>query len=381
MRVSVKTLALRLALVGFSVGLGLVAGEIFFRSFPQFLPEEVQLRLHFAATRETVRSTSDPDIGSRFAPITTVEVRAGEASFTYSTDLHGFRNTMPWPAQADIVAVGDSFVFGFGVNDDQTWIRLLADSLPGSRVINLGLPGQGPQQYLRAYEKFGVALKPKLLLFGLFPGNDVVDAKMFDEWLKAGEPVSYNVWRLSGGRPPSDSEAQVKNRLASLQKSYLFRFVASLNDVVSPFSGETIDCGNGGELRLAPGLYASRAEMAHPGDPSFELVMDTIEQAGALTHQQGTELLVVLFPTKEEAYLPVSGKRVPLLLEPFRAELEKRDIPHLDLTPFFQQEARRGECVFFEVDGHPNVRGVQLIAKVLADTLRNRADLSHPTME
>jgi hypothetical protein len=310
-----------------------------------------------------------------------VDVQAREASFTYSTDLHGFRNTMPWPAQADIVAVGDSFVFGFGVNDDQTWIRLLADSLPGSRVINLGRPGQGPQEYLRAYEEFGVPLKPKLLLFGLFPGNDVVDAKTFDGWLQAGQPVSYQVWRSFGGRPPSDGKAQVKNGLRLLQKSYLFRFVGSLNDVVSPFSGETIDCGSGGELRLAPGLYASRAKMAHPGDPSFELVMDTIEQARALTREQGTELLVVLFPTKEEVYLPVSRKRVPLLLEPFRAELEKRDIPHLDLTPFFQEEARRGECVFFEVDGHTNVRGEQLIAKVLADTLRNRADLFHPTME
>jgi lysophospholipase L1-like esterase len=314
-----------------------------------------------------VLSTSDHGTGHRSAPSSTVQARTGEASFTYSADQHGFRNTMPWPAQADIVAVGDSMVFGYGVNDDQTWIRLLADSLPGSRVINLGRAGQGPQQYLQAYEEFGAPLKPKLLLFGLSPSNDVIDAKRFDEWLQAGKP--------------SDSEAPVENRLAWLQQSYLLKFVGSLNDVVTPFSGETIDCGNGGRLRLVPGLYASRAKMAHPGDPSFELVMDTIEEAGVLTRQQGTELLVVLFPTKEEVYLPVSGKPVPLLLEPFRAELEKRDIPHLDFTPFFQEEARRGECVFFEVDGHPNVRGEQLIAKVLADMLRNRADLSHPTME
>jgi hypothetical protein len=286
-------------------------------------------------------------------------------------DLHGFRNTMPWPAQADIVAVGDSFVFGFGVNDDQTWIRLLADSLSLSRVINLGLPGQGPQQYLGAYEEFGVPLKPKLLLFGLFPGNDVVDAKRLDGWLQEGKPIGYSAWRSAGAPPPSGTEAQVKNRLAWLKKSYLVKFVGSLDDVVSPFSGATIACGNEGRLRLVPGLYAARAQMAHPGNRYFELVMDTIEQAESITHQQGTEFLVVLFPTKEEVYLPVSGKRVPLLLEPFRAELEKRGIPHLDLTPFFQEEARRGECVFFEVDGHPNVRGEQLIAKVLADSLKH----------
>jgi hypothetical protein len=376
MRVRVKTLVLRLALVGFGISLALVAGEAFLRVFPRLLPAEAQLRLHWAAMQET-----RIDSGGSSATSSTTKVQAGEASFTYSTDMHGYRNTMPWPAQADIVGVGDSFVFGFGVNDDQTWMRLLADGLPGSRVINLALPGLGPQQYLQAYQEFGDALKPKLLLFGLFPGNDVVDAKRFDQQLRAGKPGSDSGWRSSGGLPPSDGGAQVKDRLAWLRKSYLLKFVGSLNDAVSPFSGHTMDCGNGGRLRLVPELYAERANMAHPGNPSFELVMDTIEQARVLTHEQGTELLVLLFPTKEEVYLPVSGKRVPALLEPFRAELETRGIPHLDVTPFFQEEARRGECVFFEVDGHPNVRGEQLIARVVGDTLRNRAELSHPVME
>ncbi len=372
MKINAKVFALSLGLLGLSVATGLGAAEVFLRLFPQYLPEEAQLRIHWASQRDTTRAIPDPYIGFLNPPYAKGWVRAREASFAYSTDEHGFRNPGPWPTQADIIGVGDSNMFGFGMGDDQTWMRLVADSLPHSRVMNLGLSGAAPQQYLRVYERFGSRLKPKLLLFGLFPGNDLSDAKLFDDWLRAGEPVGYDVWRFFRGRPPSKAEGA----FAPLKKSYLYHLVRTLNrNLASPFAGETIDCADGGRLRLAPRVLVQNTRMAHPGDRFFEVIMETVEQARALARQDGTEFLVVLFPTKEEVYLPVLGKPAPHPLGPFRAELQKRGIPYLDLTPFFQEEARRGECIFFEVDGHPNVRGAQLIAKVLVDSLRNKASL------
>ena len=38
--------------------------------------------------------------------------------------------------------------FGQGVNDEQAWPAILARAFPTSRIINLGLIGAGPQQYL-----------------------------------------------------------------------------------------------------------------------------------------------------------------------------------------------------------------------------------------
>jgi len=40
-----------------------------------------------------------------------------------------------------IVFVGDSFTWGHGVNDDETWINLLARELPEATVINTGFDG------------------------------------------------------------------------------------------------------------------------------------------------------------------------------------------------------------------------------------------------
>ena len=97
----------------------------------------------------------------------------GSFAFNFSTDSYGFRNSSPWPRRADIVVLGDSMAFSYGVEDNEAWPNLLAEQLPGSRIINLGLIGAAPQQYFRIYETFGQTLEPALVLFCLFPGNDV----------------------------------------------------------------------------------------------------------------------------------------------------------------------------------------------------------------
>ena len=77
------------------------------------------------------------------------------------------------------------------VGDDEAWTALLGAQLPNRRIVNLGLIGAAPEQYLRIYERFGQALHPGLVLFCLFPGNDLTDAGRFDQWLKAGAGSDY----------------------------------------------------------------------------------------------------------------------------------------------------------------------------------------------
>jgi hypothetical protein len=225
--------------------------------------------------------------------------------------------------------------------------------------MNLGLPGTAPQQFTRTYERFGVALDPGLLVFGLFPGNDLSDAMAFDEWLAAGSPGNYDQWRFFRGKVPHAAGGLIR-------RSYLHALAReTINEFQAPFSGRTITLSGGGRLLMAPRAFFRLAEIAKPGHQEFDLVIDAVERARKLSQEHSTRFLAVLFPSKEEVHLPLLGEPSPRLVEAFAVELGRRGIPYLDLTPHFQEQARAGEALFYEIDGHPNEAGNRLIAEVM----------------
>jgi hypothetical protein len=56
-------------------------------------------------------------------------------------------------ADCTIAAIGDSFTFGYGVNDNEVWIDHLAREFPRVRFINAGVSGYDSSQILRAKQR------------------------------------------------------------------------------------------------------------------------------------------------------------------------------------------------------------------------------------
>jgi lysophospholipase L1-like esterase len=376
MRNCLKAVVAPLVLLGASAALAVGAAEVSLRTFPQLMPEEARLRLHWRQLGADPVSSADSYLGFVYPPNHEGRFERDDSdfAFTYTTDEHGFRNPSPWPERAEIVVLGDSMAFSYGVDDEQAWTSLLANQLPDSRIINLGLIGAAPQQYSRIYDTFGQALHPDLVLFCLFPGNDLADAGRFEEWLRAGSPGNYAIWR----RGP-DQDRQAPRSLRDLfEESYLVMLLRDARrSVGSQFSGRTIDFPDGGRLQLAPAIYARNQALAQPDHPNFRLVVDAVERTRALAERGGSKFLVLLVPTKEEVYLPLLDERPPPATAPFAAHFGATGLPYLDLTPDFQARAREGERLFFEVDGHPNAAGYRLIAEVVLDHLRSAAQASN----
>jgi lysophospholipase L1-like esterase len=374
-----KSISAALVLLGASVVFALGVAEACLRLFPGLMPEAAQLRHHWRDTNDPV-SHADPYLGSVFPPnhVERIQRSDGDFGFTYTTDEHGFRNPSPWPEQADIVVLGDSMAFGYGVGDDESWPAVLADRWPASRIINLGVTGAAPQQYLRIYERFGRALQPTLVLFCLFPGNDVSDAERFDRWVKAGSQGNYRV------RAPAEQSGDSRRILRRmLEESYLVGFLRyARRNAVARVSARTIDFPDGGQLQLVPAYYADLEVQTKPDHPNFRMVLDAVERTRALAEKGGSHFLVLLMPTKEEVYLPLLGDEPPPApITPFLVAFDEAGIPYLDLTPPLQARARQGERLFFEVDGHPNVAGYRLIGEVVLEHLRSdpgRYELSRP---
>jgi lysophospholipase L1-like esterase len=363
---SLKVVVAPLVLLGASVVLALGVAEASLRVFPELLPEEARLRLHWLEVGEEQVALADPYLGFVYPPNHEgrFERQDGQFAFTYTTDEHGFRNPSPWPEHAEIVVLGDSMAFGYGVDDEEAWTALLADRLPGKRIINLGLIGAAPQQYFRIYQTFGQALRPDLVLLCLFPGNDLGDAGRFEDWLQAGSPGSFAVWRK--GAPARQGLRDL------LEQSYLVMLLRDARKrAASQLTGKTIDLPDGGRLQLAPAIYASNQDLARPDHPNFRLVVDAVARTQALAARGGSGFLVLLMPTKEEVYLPLVDDPPPPSTAPFAAYFGATGLPYLDLTPHFQARAREGEQLFFEVDGHPNAAGYRLFAEAVLNYLRD----------
>ena len=93
----------------------------------------------------------------------------------HRTDWMGFRNPED-RRSADVVLLGDSMVYGHGL-EEQSTIRHHLEALLGRNVANLGIQGAGIHEEYQVLKRFGVALEPRFV-FLFFLVNDIDDLVM-----------------------------------------------------------------------------------------------------------------------------------------------------------------------------------------------------------
>lgn len=346
-------------LSGVAVLIALLIAEGLLRAFPGLLPEEAQLRLMWRNERDDVVTVPDPYVGFRYKPGQKQRLANRDFDMEVATDEKGFRNAGPWPERADVVIVGDSMAFGYGVPYEKGWSRLLGEAWPKVGIVNLGLPGAAPQQYTRHFEIDGVPLRPRLLIYSLFPGNDAQDAEYFDAWLAAGSPGGFDTFKFFSGAVPQ-STWNLRDH------SYVVAMLHhARKNLQSRYKARTLDLEDGGRVLLTPGFYERRIARMTPDDPGFRSMIEATRQARRLADDAGARMIVAVFPTKEEVYLPVHGEPFGGLVEPVVTTLRREGFEVIDLTEALREAAAKGEQVYFEVDGHPNERGNELIAEFI----------------
>ena len=84
-----------------------------------------------------------------------------------------------------IVVLGDSFMWGYGVEDTEMFSSILEDKLPGTETINLGVSGYSTVQELIRLETEGLRYDPDWVVLA-FCWNDLEDN--FDD-KRGGRPV------------------------------------------------------------------------------------------------------------------------------------------------------------------------------------------------
>jgi hypothetical protein len=324
----------------------------------------------------------DPYIGYLSRPDSTIIVSGKDFKAEHRVDRAGFRNAEPWPTHADIAVLGDSVTFGYGVANNEAWPAVLARS-SGTTVLNLGLIGAGPQQYLRVYERFGANLHAKLVIVGLWARNDFWDADMFDRWLTSGVGDNFMVWR-SFGRPErvtlslrhpirSLDGAFRLSMFPLLQNSRVYNLFRVVNEGLQnrrrgPPKIFRFSDGHSVELEMEE--FFNQSARGKPEDRGFQLAVDALQRLDSSTSRDGAHTLVVLLPSKEETYGPLLDQAIGDPTKALREALAVRGIDCLDLASGFSERAAAGERLFFEVDQHPNAAGHALIARLVLSHLK-----------
>ena len=109
----------------------------------------------------------------------TIKIENYEFKATYSYNDFGFRDKSFGENQKNkVFFLGDSFVFGSAVDDDYTFNKIVERKFKLEqkevRVFNFGIPGTGPNDYLKNLERFKY-LKPQVTIVFLYVDNDIIE--------------------------------------------------------------------------------------------------------------------------------------------------------------------------------------------------------------
>jgi hypothetical protein len=131
----------------------------------------------------------DPKLGWIGKPDMDSDYSALDCRHRVRQNKYGFRGTehsFLRTSKKRIVALGDSFTWGFGVEDAEIFTSVLErESDPPVEIVNLGVTGYGTDQEYLLWRSLGVRFRPDEVLLTIVPENDV--------W--------NNVWGVMSGYP------------------------------------------------------------------------------------------------------------------------------------------------------------------------------------
>jgi hypothetical protein len=316
---------------------------------------------HAAGIRRSVRPRSDVEVRWRLPAS-----RADLVTVTY--DRRGYRNPTEL-TRADIVLIGDSYVQGDYVSDEQTVSSLLQGRL-GQPVANLGVAGYGTAQELIVLERDALPLDPRIVVWFFFEGNDLYNDQEFENVLAIPREARTTGWTEGHGW-----------RLRSLVRSGYPQLRLMLYPLV-PSHCPHFGTVTSGPHRGRKVLFASEA--AWPWTDfergRWDRARDTLRAAARIARAHDVELLLVYVPIKFRVYrdfieLPPNGELAGWTLWPlpelFQRFCRDEGIACLDLTGLLRDAVRAGGMPHAPADSHWSPEGHRLIAGRLEAALES----------
>ena len=314
-------------------------------------------------------STSDSELGFVRKPGISWRRYVPELDRTidYRTDENGFRNP-PGKQRADIVFIGDSYTEAATVGEEDTFVRRLGQQT-GLSVINLGRGAYGAPQEQIVLRRYGLAYNPRVVVWQLFEGNDLIDAEVFSKW------------KLS----PDLMSASLKERYfhSSLLNELLT--TTQLRESTAPIATLRYPAGTATRLKIRHKYNADQPTSMHVG---MAETIAALEAGQRLCQSHGIQLLVIFVPTMVRAMSPyISFDRVEDQKSYLRERLPNRTdfsgriaelcaragCAFIDAFDAFRQASGNGNYkIYIPNDEHLDIGGQEVLATVIEGWLRDK---------
>jgi len=307
--------------------------------------------------------------GEEFLPVagmamtTTVFCNESGEYVVYESDEHGFHNPRGiWAKQsAEIVALGDSYTHGVCVPSDKGFVAVVRSQHPDT--INLGVNGHGPLTSLATLKEYGPLLKPKIVLWFYYEGNDLRD-------LDGGEknsPLLRKYLTSSFSQHLFARQAEIDEKLRTFLDTAMAKAAA-------PVSFEKVLKLQ--HLRQAVQLFYDRrpaeqglsAELLeylrHTGAPAapedLQLFEEILAEAQATASAWHGQVVFVYLPTWERYRVPetASQDRDKVL-----NIVDRLHLPLVDLHPVFNAQSDPLALFPFRRYAHYNAAGHKLVGE------------------
>jgi lysophospholipase L1-like esterase len=353
----------------------------------------------------TRRQFEPGKMGMLFVPNLTESFDMHDFKTVESTNSLGLREREFPLAKSDklrVVAIGDSFTYGWGVNLEDTWCkqlekRLLDDGLD-VEVINLGKPAAGPFDYAWIAETLLPLLQPDLVLVGVLVGDDLQQAWVETDLRSIARgwfPNSLRYFQMLRTEPqtfgPSKNPVEETRRKAVATAEQLLREmtddqrkrVAQLpEDVQQAFHTGTLNPWMINHSTSAPNYFLNTLDMNAIADRVVNL-SDALLRLRRAADRVGAPVVAINIPegfyVNREAYNNV--QRIGFQVQPELLETEVPDqalaqagevagISVLSVTKEFR--ARVDEPgLYLELDRHMTAKGNALLAEFIAPAVRD----------
>jgi lysophospholipase L1-like esterase len=311
---------------------------------------------------------SDIESGANMPP--TIQRRI---TFTY--DSRGYRN-LTEQRQADIVMVGDSYIEGWYVSDNETAASLLQQSLQRP-VANLGVAGYGSLQGAIVVQRESPPLKPRVVVWSFFEGNDLYDDEEFENARLA--PAVDNAGQNGHAEGFARGQGWKQRSFTGNALRRIRRWAEPLFPNRAPWFGQLSRPG----LERQTVYFADYAAVPWSDwiEGRWQRTKAAFEEAAAYAQAHDTKLIIMYVPVKYRVYHPFVEFApdspandwtlwpLPGLFEEFCSDT---GLDCIDLTEMFQAAVRRGEMPYAASDTHWGATGHRLVAERLERELLQR---------